>query len=343
MVQVVDNCTNLTEKELGTLKIVRGSTAMFCATVIISMLMVLCITKAYSSFIQRLFFYLLMTTALLVCHIAIFEFLLHYYPRLERICPTVGFITDLIDNIVNLIHFSIIISTSTLAFLSFKSVNVTLAIRWKVFLEGIYLVLMAFLPLAFMWVPLMKGSYGKTVAWCWIKTYDANCTTSNDVSQMIFSYGIYEVTGIVGICVMVVVTIAYCKVSASFVHVKMLLFQSLTLTLFVLLFVLVINLGMAIRMFSVVNNIWTHPYPMWLFYGAMIPLWHLIIPCGFMGSFYFRHFRNICCNKRYRQYEIIQDSKNTHIPVSERVTAPSNTFFNVPYTNGFTNVEYSHC
>lgn len=37
----------------------------------------------------------------------------------------------------------------------------------------------------------------------------------------------------------------------------------------------------------------------------------------------------------------IEDAKNT-IPVSERVTAPSNAFFNVPYgTNGFTNVEYS--
>ena len=345
-VEEVDNdCRKFNGTQLLSLIIIRGSTAVFCVVVIVSMLVVLCIIKAYKSFIQRLFLYLLIATVLLLlCHVCTFERLLFddnvHADLKKKICFAMGFITNWMDNTVHLIHLSLIISTLTLAFLSMKSMNLTITTRQKVFLEGLYLILIITLPITFMWIPLLNRSYGITVAWCWIKVYDdddvnCNSTIKNTIYQLVFGYGLSEITGIAGICALTVISIAYYRVAASFTHAKKLLFQSLKLTLFVLLFILSINTGFVIRIYSVIDKNWTQSYGLWLLYGAMITLWHLIIPCGFMGSFYFSHIKNICWKKYKRriQYERLDD-RNT-VPASERVTAPSNTFFSVPFTNEF--------
>lgn len=244
-----NDCRKFNGTHLLSLIITRGSTAVFCEAVIVSMLVVLCIIKAYKSFIQRLFLYLLIATVLLLfCHVCTFERLFHENALPKSICFAVGFITNWMDNTVHVIYLSLIISKLTLAFLSMKSMNFALTTCWKVFLEGLYLMLIITLPITFMWIPLLNNSYGTTVAWCWIKVYDDNVSTvKNTIYQMAFGYGLSEITGIVGICALTVVSIAYYRVAASFTHAKKLLFQSLKLILFVLLFILSINTGFAIR------------------------------------------------------------------------------------------------
>ena len=326
-------CEELEDNQKRELQITRGSTAVFCVVVIVSMLVVLCIIKAYKSFIQRLFLYLLLATLLLeACYVINF-----FTISQDQSCSAIGLMINWSDNIVMLLYLSTVISTLTLAFISFNSTrfsNISLTRCMRVFYEGLYIFLIVMLPLLFVLIPLILDDYGHDIAWCWIRDSKPNI-------QYSIGYSVHLFTGTVAVCAMLVITITYFILSASYINVKKLLFQSLMLTVFVLLFEVVANTGLVIRILSRSHeNCTGNQYKMWMFYGAIVPLWHLIIPCGFMGSFYFRHFRNICCKKRHRQYDRIEDAKNT-IPVSERVTAPSNTFFNVSYTNGFTNVEYS--
>lgn len=97
-------------------------------------------------------------------------------------------------------------------------------------------------------------------------------------------------------------------------------------------------MSIAIRIYSAIHIAQqTQHYAMWQFYAAAIPLFHLIIPLGFFGSFYFTHIRNKCCKKHHRSVRVENDQNGT-APASERRTAPSSTFFDVSYTNGFTSI-----
>ncbi len=116
----------------------------------------------------------------------------------------------------------------------------------------------------------------------------------------------------------------------------------LPVTLFVLLYILVISIAFAIRIYSGVTK-WTQRYSMWVIHGLLIPLCHLIIPFGFLASFYFTYFRNKC--KQYKKRKSYAKLVTTSSPylVSKSNTAPSNkvpssTFYKVSYTNEFTDV-----
>ena len=172
---------------------------------------------------------------------------------------------------------------------------------------------------------------------CWIRAFDESCEEVGFLDQMVAGYSIYGAVGIIGLLAMTVVTITYCRLPATLIHIKALLLQSFVLTLFVILLSLFICACLAIRIYSAVTK-WTEFYGMWLFYGAAIPLSHLIIPLGFFGSFYFKHFRNMFCKKRGGTQVRVRVEEDATAPKSERQVTPSSTYFSVPYTNGFTTI-----
>ena len=336
------NCTNLTTQQFRHMTIIHSTVALICVAVLGVMLFFLFLSKAYKSFVQRLLIYLVATAVLSetfqVCNLEnIFQF-----SNQELACAMLGFMTNWADNILTLHAMSIIIWTIILAYVHFnypRYSSVRLSTCWKIAIDSLYLLIAILLPLSVIWMPLKTGNYGNAVAWCWIRQFDEACEGVGLLDPMVAGYGIPGVVGVVGIFAIAGVTIAYCRFSANFVHVKALLLRSLGLASVIVLFFLVVLTYLTISAYSAVHD-QTRNYALWLFHVIATPLLHLIIPFGFFGSFYFNHFRNRFCQKRYRprQQQQVEEDRNGTAPTSDRQTAPSNTYFSVPYTNGFTSI-----
>ena len=332
------NCTNLTASHLENMNLSRGLTAAVCVVILLLMLVVLCVSKAYVSVIQRLFLYLILATIWReVCLTATLEhqFL---YEHQDTVCSVLGFITHWSGLIVILSALGVIIYTMVLICKTMKQSSSSPSRRQRVLLEILYVILIITLPLSFILASATRGNYGLATAWCFIRAINKECEKVGIVEQLVLAYGGYELVSIAGIVSIIVLAIMYCRMSADIPGVKKLLIRSLILTSFVLLYLLFTNTALAIRVYSGVSG-WPYKYGMWLYFGVIIPLCQLIIPVGFLGSFYFNHFYLKCCKKHARrhQYNRLENQRKT-FPASKNSTTPSSTFFHVPYTNAFTSV-----
>lgn len=326
------NCTNLTISQLNHMNLSRGLAAAVCVIILLLMLLFLCIGKAYTSPIQRLFLYLILATIFReLCLTATLEHQFSYQHQ-DQVCSALGFVTHWSSTIVILSALGVIIYTMILIWLSIKIYQPTLSKCTRVALEVAYLFIIIVLPLTVIWVPFINGNYGLAVAWCWIRSMHPNCKEVDLKEQLMLGYGGYEIVSVAGVLATLGLTITYCRVS-NFPHVKKLLRQSLCLMLFVLLYLFFTNTGLAIRIYSGVTG-WTYHYGMYLYHGMIIPLCQLIIPVGFLGSFYFGYFYRICCKKCTRRGQYEEIGKADPVPVHPSI--PSSTFFIVPYTDGFT-------
>lgn len=331
------NCTNLTVKHLINMNLSRGVTAAVCVLILTILLVALCLSKAYISVVQRLFLYLI--TATLACEVCLAATLEHQfqYRHQSKVCSALGFATHWSTTIVILCALGVIAYTILLVCISTKCnrlSSVTLSMKKRLILESLYLVLVIFLPLTVLWVPLMNGNYRLAYAWCGMSALNKETCEANGLIEIILAFGGYEVMSVAGIIAMFVLIIGYLRI--GFYHTKDLLLQSIALTFSVLLYLLVVNSRFALLLHTTINN-WNQSYSFTLYHGATIPLCQLIIPFGFLGSFYYKHFQNKCC-KKINQYKRLKEHNKT-FPASDRSTVPSSTFFNVPYTNGFTSVK----
>ena len=335
------NCTNLTESQLNHMNLSRGLTAAVCVMILVTMLLALCISKAFITIVQRLFLYLILATIFReLCLTATLEHQF-YYKHQDEVCTALGFVTHWSSTIVIFSALGVILYIMLLICVSMKCNHLsttTLSRRTRILLEALYLLSVILLPLTIIWIPLKNGNYGLAVAWCWIRAINQDCDDVGLIEQLVLGFGGYEIVSIVGVLAILVLAITYRKTSTNFPRVKRLLLQSFTLTSSMLLYLVFTNTGLAIRLYSGITGYEYH-YGMWLYHGIIIPLCQLIIPFGFLGSFYYRHFQKRCCKKHVQRsnYNRIDDQVKT-FPASSRISAPSSTFFNISYTNAFTTV-----
>jgi hypothetical protein len=252
-------------------------------------------------------------------------------------CVVLGFLTSWVDNIANIQSLSVLIWAIILVLKHLKCPQysrIQLSLQKKIIIDFSYLLCVILLPLLIIGVPLKEGKYGNAIVWCWIKI---NCSVSIDLLGTFAGFGIYGVVGVAGVMAVIGITVAYCQLPANFVHVKPLLLQSFILGSFVLLLFVVTTTSLVVRtIYSTRRN--AEGYPIWLFYGTVISLSHMIIPVGFFGSFYFKHFQKFY-KERYRPRPQVEEDRNGTAPESERKTFRSSTYFSsVSYTNGFTNI-----
>ena len=141
--------------------------SVICCIIVIGLIFLL---KKHSFFIQRLVLYL--SLAALVNSLSIFLRLYRLgdeqQSEIEGLCITAAFIDQ--TSIWSLfMAFTALTFTLLMAVVFHKS---------TVRLEGLYIVLIVFLPLTFNWIPFIDNTYGRAGAWCWIRNqnYEDNCT-----------------------------------------------------------------------------------------------------------------------------------------------------------------------
>ena len=348
-----NSCGNATDilpfQELKDLNFSRCITAVVCALILILLLVTLCYSKVYSTMTHRIFLYLIFVTLAEEVFFAANLILQPYFKinstaedYLVGPCRILGFLVHwssmcYVFSAAGTIVHAIILMCIIIRYPQCLSTNnipscCTPRAR-KVVVDIIYLSIVILVPLIFV-CPLIKASYGLTIAWCWIQPN--SCSDKGILDQIFYGYSIYEGLGILCFAALVILSIIYCKLSPNNSRAKVLLFRILMMTMFILFYIIFITIDMLVYIYYSRTH---HPYYAVMVMEAVgVPMGTLIVPLGYLCSFYYQHFHRTCCTRATRrQYEKLDAGKAT-CPASERITQPSNTFFDIPYTGGFTSV-----
>ena len=349
-----NNCSNATDilliQELKDLNFSRCITAAVCALILILLLVILCCSKAYSTMTHRIFLYLIFATLAEEVLFAANLILQPYFKinstaedNFEGPCRILGFLAHWSSmcsafSAAGTIVHTIILMCIIIRYpqcLSTNNIPSCCAPRArKVVVDIVYLSIMILMPLIFVCHPLIKGNYGVTKAWCWIQAL--NNTDKRIFDQIFYGYSMYEGLGILWFAALVVLSIIYCKLSPNNSRAKVLLFRILMMTMFVLFYIIFVTVDMVVYVYYSRTHL--PSYAVVVMQAVGVPIGTLIVPLGFLCSFYYQHFHRTCCARATRrQYEKLDAGKAT-CPASDRISLPSNTFFDNPYTGGFTSV-----
>ncbi len=293
--------------------------------------------------LQRLFIYLVLATVLQEALIAVsFEHQFQYSGQ-DELCTAYGFIIQWSGVVMFNFALGIMLYLLCLVCAQLRAVPftpITKSNKAKKIVEGIYVVFILTFPLTYLWIPFLHNNYGLSGASCWMRALDDNCTNVGLADQLIFAYGAYEGVGAAAILVTILISIVYCKVASIYPDAKRLIRRTLSLTVFLLAYVVVISIPLAIRLQAGIMGSRQH-FILWITWAIAIPISHTIFIFGFLFSFYSgtmcRQLNTnftILCNflKKGKLSKAQENGETDHVATmkpSERVSLPS-------YTDGFT-------
>lgn len=167
-------------------------------------------------------------------------------------------------------------------------------------------------------------------------------------------------SGVVGVLTTIGLLITYGRIAQRFPEAKKILLRTLILVVFLLGFCFVITLALIVRLYTALTR--THQtYTIWILHSVAIPVCHIIFPVGYLICFYswswFQWTTKKAARKNWKCCFVCHCKEVTTVhthpknravdftadtcthPESSRVSDLSYTYFNVPYTNEFTEVE----
>ena len=354
------NCTNFTTDQLKYINLTRSVTAMVCVLMVVLVLLFLIANKAYTSTLQRLYIYLLIGTLFSEAIQAVGLEHQWKYAIQEELCKWLAFVTHWTSVMVFLAALAMILY---LVFIVHSQVRsnpfrrYTLSKCSIVTLELAYALLPVLVSLGFALEPHFTGNYGLAGPWCWIRSVDENCDDVGMRDQMIY-FGLYELVGVIGVISTIVFALLYYRLATMFREARRLLRQTLLLMSFLLAYIAIVTLQLCVRLYTGLTGHREH-YPLWFMHALVIPLGQLMFPLGCLVCFY--SFKKLChscyslcgscpkqkaprqgCKQNIPRVRTVQwkdqISQAATVQESHWVSQPSNTFFQVPYTDDFTHI-----
>ena len=334
---------------------------LFISSVIV---LVLIVCKAYQSVLQRLFFYLMVATATRELFLA--ASIEHHfeYSGQDKVCTWIAFIYNWTGIVVFVHTVGIMIYLFFLVRYLAKGNTIPQVLQSRcrrIALETLYIVLSVLLTFAYASVPYFTNNYGLAGAWCWIRALDENCklTLSGLMAQLFHGHIFYESGGIVGIILMIATAVIYYRLPVTLKEARLLLKKTFIVMMCFLLYVVIVVIALSIRMITAKNSHYQY-YAIWFSVGITYPISLLLFPVAFLLCFYpvnklcrpavcamiQKGLHSLCRKHNTKNERTVrfqqQQQSSTHIaptfPESTRVSPPSSTFFQVPYTNNFTRI-----
>ena len=362
--QFFSNCSNLTTKDLVSINLAFSGSGAACCFVSSLIFVLLLISKAYHSVLQRLFLYLMVATAVRELFLAASVEHHFQYSGQEKVCTWIAFIYNWTGIVVFVFTVGIMIYLFFLVRYLAKGNTVPQFLQSKcrrVSLESSYIVLSMLLTLAYASVPYFTNNYGLAGAWCWIRALDDNCkvTMSGLLAQLFHGHIFYESGGIIGIILMIAIAIVYYKLPVTQQETRLLLKKTFIVIICFLLYVVIVVIALSIRMLTAKTSHYQH-FAIWFSIGITYPISLLLFPVAFLICFYpvGKFCRSVVCStdarvqkccccqckkltkQKYMNKRIVrfqqQPEYSTQAPTypeSTRVSPPSNTFYQVPYTD----------
>ena len=346
---------------MNTFNISRGVSGGVCTLLTIVILLLLLYNKSYKSALQRMFLYLTSTTILLEVFFTIQIERQFHYPGQEQFCSALGFFVEASGGISYMFTMGItIVSLYTV----YKQLwrrdplqRVTKS-RWlRITLETSFVIFGIISILIVNSIPFAQGNYGLTGPFCWIRSFDENCTVVGLQEQLAF-YVIADILSVANLAAAVILAIVYCRIACKYKAVRnkqrKLVRQTLILMCFLSTHVLTIVITGGVLVGYITNTTGSDAnYVLWLMNSVGIPISLMVIPVGFLvylnsgavcGIFrklykkvHYEGCLRAFCMKKNRNIGEDTEQLNTN-PSSHPVNVPSYTYWSVPYTGEFTNI-----
>ena len=373
--QFLLNCTDLNITQLKTINTARSVAGATCTLIITLILLHILCNKAFTSILQRLFLYLVLATIVQEALIAVsFEHQFRY-PGQREFCTVYGFFIQWSGVVMFNFALAVMLHILYLVYVQLRGEpfpRLTRSTVGKKLAEILCVLFIVMFPLTYLWIPFLHGNYGLSGASCWMRALDENCNNVGLADQIIFAYGAYEGVGAVAILVTIIMAIIYCKIARVYPDARQLIRRTLMLMVFLFAYIIIISIPLAVRLQAGITGARQH-FILWITWAITIPISHTVFIFGFLFSFY--SVRRVCawsqikravcslkncnccsccCKQRKRSgYErqnptrtvasrgtkrVIYSSEQNTVPPSDRVTAPSQSYFSVPYTDGFMDV-----
>ena len=246
----------------------------------------------------------------------------------------------------------------------------------RVGMEVVVVSLIIFCPTLVLWVPFYHSTYGPNSVSCWLRTVDENCTALEFglMDQMVFGFGVFEVLSVAIIVIFLSLAVQFCKYACQYQltrrhHLKT-LGQTLFFMSFMVMSALIETAGLLISVYGIITK---KGLPLWFLamYHIAIPFSQFVVPLGFLVYLYSNkkfQWKNIqkaaakwrkslkckckcaCCKRvgsssytksdPYQHFPRAVVVEQATAPPSTRVSAPSESFFDVEYTGGFTSISH---
>ena len=335
------NCTSFTVEDLEFLNQLRNITAILCSVITLAILIFLIFSKAFSSLLKRLYFYLIVGTLFTEIVLGLnIEHLWHYKGQ-QSICILLGFLTQWTYVMVFILSCEVVLHLLCIVFSRLrgsqpfpKCTGAKLCTRT---VEAMYILLPLTIATVFAVMPLLNNGYGIAGPWCWVQSINEECEPSGLIIQMIF-YGMYMVAGVAGIGASLFFVV-YFKMSSSFRNLRSLLKKTLYVMIFQIIHILIILCNLTLRAYTVLTQ--RHQlYGWWVAHAFTLPVGVLVFPIGYLISFYsakktvVKIVKNLafkCCkhgafNRLHSDHELFE-LKDATAPDSDRISPPSDTYF----------------
>ena len=354
------NCSSLTTDQLLSVNLAFSVSGGMCWFTLSLITLLLLLSKSYHTVLQRLLLYHMIATAL--DEFFIFASIEHQteYTGQETVCTWIGFLFNWAIFLRVVTTIGIMVYLVALVWNLARGNTVPQFLqskRRRVVLEVSYVVISPIFCLAYASVPFFTGNYGLAGAWCWVQSQDENCEFSESgfIGQVVHSYSFSMVNSTVAVILMVAIAVVYCRLSSTLLELRSLVKKTFFVTVCFFLHMLCVTVAFIYRMME------RHHQSLAPWYSAAIsyPFGMLLFPIAFVISFYpvqklcgcKRCAKALkcsnCCKKKTSNKHTTPHRKqpafstcNTAptVPESTRESLPSHTFFEVPYTGGFTNI-----
>ena len=343
------NCTNFTEENWKSLNLARSIAATIAITIILAILLFLIYNKLYSTLFQRLYLYLIIATLLSDLSGVISMEHLWRYKGQEAVCEAVGLfmgwtyvLTFIFSHEIIAYLLYLVISKiggTRLPQCGFKNTRC-----YGTIVEIVYIAIPVIISTVFALPPLMQGKYGIAGPWCFVRSLNDYCEPTGYSAQMAF-YGMYMTLGVAGIVTSLIFWVVYFRLANSFKEVRHLLKRTLYVLGFKFIHILMILCSVACRVYTLQSRRHEH-YGLWLAHALAFPVGMLVFPLGYFLCFHhvgqivqegFKKLTHKCRRKNTSLNQVAVPSITaagcTTMPRSDRITQPSDTYFDVPHSD----------
>ena len=227
-------------------------------------------------------------------------------------------------------------------------------------LECFLTFVMVFLPLAYLWLPFTKGSYGMgsgpSSALCWIKDVEKDCKTIQPYSQIVYTETfLIAIACVLHILFTIGIAVAFCRLAHTYRGMKNKHIKNVRDVLLLMCFLLtsVVFDSPAVVFLSVkIGEDVSETHSFWMFSAVGPPISMLIYPIGFLFYLYSakkfkwssikraaEEWKISCgCKRKQKRARCGQKPVTQNLvtsPSSHPASDPSYSFFAVPHTGTF--------
>ena len=343
------------DSKITAIRLTGSIASTVCLVVITSILLLLIFHKAYNTTLQRLLLYLTIITVIQeACETVGYNTIQFEYSGHKTFCDMISIVWGWSYTVGYLLTLGIIVFLPFKVYEQIKGAPFPRLSRSRCFCiaaECLFIFVVLVLPLIYAYPSCFP------VQWCGTppNNIDKNCPIVVIIGQYVLrGLNFYDFSGVIVVIFTIVLSIIFCCFACKYRETRQPVLKTLCRTLILL------GLFVASTAITVLLNIllpFKIEYPDgWYIYqlvnAVLLPVTQIVLPLGFLFYLYsfklfhwraikraaaeWRCFRSCCGRENAPGADQIREPAT--VPSrSHRVTAPSVTFFDVPFTGAFSN------